>query len=315
MISSSSAPATVRDYVRIARVDHWFKNIFMIPGIALAMLFGAFPTDNFFLPLVTGILSTCLIASANYVINEWLDREFDRHHPIKFQRPSVNSRLRSIYVYIEYLMLLLIGLVLAYSISKQFFAFSIALLLMGLLYNVEPIRTKDKPYLDVLSESINNPLRLFLGWSIFMHDSLPPSSIALSYWMGGAFLMGVKRYSEFRFIGDANRAGLYRKSFRFYTEQSLLLSSFFYAILSSFFLAVFLIKYRIEFVISFPFFALLFVWYLEIGMRAESVAKDPEKIFREPRFISFVVFLCLLVAILFVTDIPFLAVLSERIQY
>jgi 4-hydroxybenzoate polyprenyltransferase len=148
-----------------------------------------------------------------------------------------------------------------------------------------------------------------------MHDSLPPSSAVLSYWMGGAFLMAVKRYSELRFIGDANRAGLYRRSFRFYTEQSLLLSSLFYAILSTFFLAVFLIKYRVEFVISFPAFALLFVWYLKIGMRAESAAKDPEKIFREPRFVLFVLFLCVLVTVLYFVDIPSLNILSERVHY
>ena len=30
-----------------------------------------------------GILSICLLASSNYVINEWLDAEFDKFHPEK----------------------------------------------------------------------------------------------------------------------------------------------------------------------------------------------------------------------------------------
>jgi decaprenyl-phosphate phosphoribosyltransferase len=305
----------IRDYVRIARVDHWFKNIFMLPGIALALLFRPVPAADVLLPTVLGILSTCLVASANYVINEWLDRDFDRHHPVKHQRPSVSSVLRPTLVYLEYLLLVLVGLGLAYLVSWQFLVFSVALLVMGLLYNVRPFRTKEKAYLDVLSESVNNPLRLLLGWSIFIHNALPPSSIVLAYWMGGAFLMGVKRYSEYRFIDDPTRAGLYRKSFQSYTEQSLLLSSFFYAILSSFFLATFLIKYRIEFVLSFPAFALLFVWYLGIGMRPESAAKDPEKIFREPRFLSFVAMIAALVAVLFVVDLPFLDLLLNRVEY
>jgi len=307
--------AALSDYLRIARIDHWFKNVFMLPGIALALLFRPVPVVDVFLPMLVGILGTCLIASANYVINEWLDREFDRHHPVKHHRPSVSGALKPTLVYLEYFLLALIGLVLAQIISHQFFAFSVALLIMGILYNVRPFRTKEKPYLDVLSESVNNPLRLLLGWSIFMHDSLPPSSIVLAYWMGGAFLMGVKRYSEYRFINDPERAVLYRKSFQSYTEQTLLLSSFFYALLSSFFLAVFLIKYRIEFVLSFPAFALLFVWYLAIGMRPESAAKDPEKIYREPKFVCFVFLLCMLVAILFFVDVPFLNILTERLQY
>ena len=311
----SHPTASLNDYLRIARVDHWFKNVFMLPGIALALLFRPMPFADVLFPTLVGILSTCLIASANYVINEWLDREFDRHHPVKHQRPSVSRTLKPVWVYVEYFLLALIGLAFAHLVSQPFFVFSVALLIMGVLYNVRPFRTKERPYLDVLSESINNPLRLLLGWSIFMHSSLPPSSIVFAYWMGGAFLMGVKRYSEYRFINDPQQAGLYRKSFQSYTEETLLLSSFFYAILSSFFLAVFLIKYRIEFVLSFPAFALLFVWYLAIGMRPDSAAKDPEKIYREPRFACFVALLCVLVAILFFVDVPFLYILTERLQY
>ena len=37
-IDSTLRPATgVRPYVQIARVDHWFKNVFMLPGAVLAV--------------------------------------------------------------------------------------------------------------------------------------------------------------------------------------------------------------------------------------------------------------------------------------
>ena len=81
---------------------------------------------------------------------------------------------------------------------------------------------------------------------------LPPASVLLAYWMGGAFLMAIKRYSEYRGIADPARAALYRRSFAFYSEQSLLLSGFFYALLSACFTGVFLIKYRIEFLLVLP---------------------------------------------------------------
>ena len=29
--------ATIKNYIAIARPDHWFKNIFMLPGTALAL--------------------------------------------------------------------------------------------------------------------------------------------------------------------------------------------------------------------------------------------------------------------------------------
>lgn len=304
----------VSDYLKIARLDHWFKNIFMIPGLVLAFVFRPVFSREMLWTIPLGILSTCLIASANYVINEWLDREFDKHHPVKKQRPSVSAGLKPVAVYTEYALLVALGLGIGSRISNQFVALLVILLLMGLLYNVNPIRLKDRAYLDVLSESVNNPLRLLLGWSILISSILPPSSIWMAYWMGGAFLMAVKRYSEYRFINDPARAGQYRKSFRVYTEQTLLLSSFFYANLSSFFLAVFLIKYRIEFILSFPFFTLLFVWYLSIGMRADSAAKDPEKLFRDPKFIGLSVFIVALVGVLFFVDLPFLRILLNKIE-
>ena len=72
---------------------------------------------------------------------------------------------------------------------------------MAVLYNVKPFRTKDRLYLDVVSESINNPIRLALGWFVVTSVPLPPSSLTMGYWMLGAYLMGVKRLAEMRLIG------------------------------------------------------------------------------------------------------------------
>ena len=112
-----------------------------------------------------------------------------------------------------------------------------------------------------------------------------------------------------------NRAGLYRRSFRFYTEEKLLLSSFFYGLSSAFFLGIFLVKYRIEFLLSFPLFALLFAWYLKIGMKPYSPTQNPEKLYREKAFVAYVIFLCCAVAALFFIDIPWLQFFMERVHY
>lgn len=302
-------------YIKIARIDHWFKNVFMLPGTALALIFTNVPLIEIVLPTLIGILSVCFIASANYVINEWLDAEFDQHHPVKKNRPSVSGGLQAKYVYLEYCILIAISVSLGSLLTTEFMVFLIALLVMGVLYNVKPIRTKDRVYTDVLSESINNPLRLLLGWSAIVSGALPPSSALLAYWMGGAFLMAIKRYAEFRFIDNPERAGLYRKSFRYYTEESLLLSSFFYALSSAFFLGIFLIKYKVEFILSFPLFALLFVWYLSIGMKPHSPTQNPEKLYKERKFMLFILLLGTVTTILFFVDIPWLQFLVERVEY
>ena len=302
-----------RPYIAIARVDHWVKNLFLLPGTASALLFVHPPMQVLLWHTLLGLASLCCCASANYTINEYIDGEFDRFHPAKRHRPAALRLLDARLVIAQYIGLAAIGLATALLIGQRFAITSALLLAMGILYNARPVRTKDTPYLDVLSESLNNPLRLLLGWFVLVHDILPPSSILLSYWMGGAFLMAVKRYTELRAIADPELAGRYRRSFRHYTEDSLLLSSFFYAICSAFFLGVFLIKYRIELLLTFPLFSLMFTWYLAIGLKPNSAAQAPERLFSERRFMIFVATLCMVVGTLFYVDIPGLHILVEPI--
>jgi 4-hydroxybenzoate polyprenyltransferase len=310
----SLARTALRHYVGIARIDHWVKNVFMLPGTALALLFVSPSFDVLLGRTLLGIASLCLCASANYTINEFVDGEFDRFHPIKKTRAAALGLLDGRLVAVQYAVLAAISVALAARVGHNFLICTIMLLVMGALYNVRPIRLKDRSYLDVLSEAINNPLRLLLGWFTIVESVMPPSSILMSYWLGGAFLMAVKRFTELRSIADRAAAGRYRLSFRHYTEESLLLSSFFYALCSSFFLGVFLIKYRIEFVLVFPLFSLMFTWYLAIGLRLNSAAQAPERLYTERAFMVFVVIVGLCVLALFNIDIPLTHILVEPIS-
>ena len=302
-------------YVQIARPDHWIKNIFMIPGTVLALILGGNVSNFIALKFVGAAVVLCLISSANYVINEYLDAASDRYHPMKSKRPGAKGKLELRYVALLYIALAAGGLALAHQFGAMFFATSIVFLIMGILYNVEPIRTKDRAYLDVLSEAINNPLRFLLGWFVVINTALPPSSVLLSYWMGGAFLMAMKRYSEYRQFADPARIALYRKSFKVYNEEKLLLSSFFYALNATFFLGVFLIKYRIEYFLSLPFITVMFVWYVQIALKKNSAAQAPEKLYGERKFLFYVLFVCALLGALTCINLPALQILVEPLQY
>lgn len=306
--------ATLHDYLAIARFDHATKHVFIIPGIILAFALRGLWPEHAIVMLLAGCCSAVSIASANYVINEWLDREFDAHHPSKSKRTAVNTHLSPVIVYTEYAILLAIGIALSLSIGSFFFATTILFALSGLLYNVRPIRTKDRAYLDVISESINNPLRLTLGWTMIDPTSLPPSSLLLAYWGGGAFLMAAKRLSEYRDIQADAGIGvlhLYRRSFRYYTAENLTVSCFLYAISCAFFLAVFLIKYRVEYIIAFPLIAFLFAVYLWLALRKDSIAQRPERLFRSRRLVVTLAALIALLLVLTFVHLPFLEYVSD----
>ena len=51
----------------------------------------------------------CLIASANYTINEYLDARYDRFHPLKQDRPGAQGRLEPRLVALQYLGLTAVG--------------------------------------------------------------------------------------------------------------------------------------------------------------------------------------------------------------
>lgn len=306
---------TWHDYVRLARFDHATKHVFIIPGIALALLLRGNHGEALAINILAAFAAAICAASANYVINEWLDRDFDRHHPEKSERAAVQVALDERVVYLMYAALVLAALALSVAVNAAFSVVTVAFLASGIVYNVPPLRSKERPYLDVLSESLNNPLRLMLGWAMVDPATLPPVSVLLSFWFGGAFLMNTKRLAEFRDItaelGQA-RLALYRKSFAHYTEARLSVANLTYALLAAMLLAVFVAKYRIEYVLIFPLIVFLFAQYYALSLKAGSVARKPERLFRETRLVMATAATGAIFLVTTYVDIPMLDLLAEQ---
>ena len=306
----------IKAYISIARPDHWFKNGFMLIGVILAFFLE--PVGNFttvLLNIFYSIISVCLVASSNYVINEVLDAPFDKHHPEKCNRPVPSGRVYVPFAYAEWIILAIVGLYFGWLIGWPFFFSALSLWVAGLAYNIPPIRTKEIPFIDVLSESLNNPIRLFMGWFALVSDKIPPVSIIIAYWMAGAFFMGAKRFAEFRMINDPEVAGKYRASFKYYTSEKLLLSLFFYMALCNFFFGIFVIRYHLELILGGPFFAGLFAYYLKITFWENSPVQKPEKLYHEKKLMGFIALSVISFIVLLYSRIPILYELFNVIPY
>jgi decaprenyl-phosphate phosphoribosyltransferase len=292
-------------YVQIARIDHWFKNSFMLLGVLLAFFYEPSLCTWASLPsLALALLATCLIASSNYVLNELLDAPSDRFHPVKQYRPVPSGKVCPALALLEWVILGALGLSISWLVSPYFAASGLALWAMGVLYNIPPTRTKDLPYIDVLSESINNAIRLFLGWFALIDDRFPPLSLTLAYWMLGAFFMATKRFAEYRRIDDPELAAKYRQSFRYYTEDRLLISIFFYVTAGALFTGIFIVRYHMELILFIPMAAGFFAYYLRLGLQADSPVQHPEKLHRERGFMIYMIASVTLFILLMFTHIP-----------
>jgi decaprenyl-phosphate phosphoribosyltransferase len=292
---------TLTPYIQIARFDHWFKNIFMLPGVIVALY--AQPgllSLTAFGRIGLGFLAAGIVASSNYILNELLDAKFDALHPVKKFRPIPSGLVNKRIAVIQWIAFAFIGLGCAYFLGKDFFYVSLSLWIMGCIYNIPPIRSKDKPYFDVLSESVNNPIRLMLGWYATGITLLPPVSLLLAYWMVGAFFMAIKRLAEYRMINNPTVSAAYRQSFAYYNEERLLQSIIYYATAFGLFFGIFLIRYRMELIISIPFIAGFMTWYIHLGFLENSPAQYPERLYKQRGFVLYCL-LCsgVLLALLF----------------
>lgn len=301
-------------YIAIARPDNWTKNLLMLAGVGVAMMLAGHASVDIS-ALCLGFLALCIAASANYVLNEYLDAGYDRYHPIKNCRPGARSLLRKRWVVAEYIFLLSAGIILAGWVNPQFLATIVIFLAGGVAYNLPPLRCKDKAYLDVLLEGGNSPLRLLLGWLVIVPHSLPPSSFLLMAWSIGAFMMTVKRYAEYQLFDNKGVAGSYRKSYAVYSADSLLIMAFFFGQLSAFFIATFLLKYHTELIVAFPLFCLWFSWYMLLGIRRNTAIQRPEKLYREYGFVLFSLMLLIVLLLLSEIRIPFLDPLALPLHY
>ena len=84
----------------------------------------------------------------------------------------------------------------------------------------------------------------------------------------------------------------YRTSFGYYTEQNLLVSIMFYAAASMLFFGAFVMRYRLELILSFPLIAFIMAMYLN----EDGSAQAPEKLWRE-KPLMLASFICLILMV------------------
>ncbi|MEY9626203.1 hypothetical protein [Sinorhizobium fredii] len=176
----SDGPAAAAMQKGFLWYDLAIKHLSIIVGVIVAYAFQDRLLDNFALSIVAGFLSVLTLASANYVLVEWLDR-IDAQTQAKQAGVSlVSLALFSVFA--------VTGLLLASQLGNSFWWTAVAFLFSGMMSQIRPFRRKDVLYLNVIVRSINNPIQLTLGWVMIDPSTLPPIALVLAYWTAAALL-------------------------------------------------------------------------------------------------------------------------------
>lgn len=139
------------------RPHHWVKNGFVLVGV----LFGHGLNDaNLVMNAVLLFAAFCLVSSAVYALNDVMDREADRRHPRKRDRPVAAGLVAPRPALALALLLALAGLFLAQRISLSALGFAVVYVALNAGYSAG---LREVAILDVFIIAAGFMLRILAG--------------------------------------------------------------------------------------------------------------------------------------------------------
>jgi len=202
-------------YLRLLRPHQWVKNVFVFAGL----VFGHRLTDvPSVLLTLAGFASLCLVSSAVYVINDVHDREEDRVHPRKRERPIAAGVISVPTGLVIAATLLFFGLGFGWLLRPQFGMVALTYLLIQVGYT---FGLKHAVILDVITIGLGFVLRAVSGAVLI--------GVPISHWLvlctfTLCLFMGFsKRRCELNALAGerAGNAGRHRRTLDVYTPDLL----------------------------------------------------------------------------------------------
>ena len=170
------------------RPRHWVKNGFVLPALVFSKHFFDMP---YLMRCSGAVLCFCLLSGVVYLFNDIFDREQDRLHPEKRQRPIAAGELSVAFAAVAALLLLAIALVFAFWLHPDF---GLIALIYAVLNGAYSAKLKHVVLLDVLIVASGFLLRA-LGGALVIEVFISTWFIICTF-MLALFLAVVKRRQE-----------------------------------------------------------------------------------------------------------------------
>jgi 4-hydroxybenzoate polyprenyltransferase len=199
MASVPTAPERSRSTIyllfRSLRPEQWTKNLVLFAGLLFGLrLFD--PTAILRSLAAAGIF--CLLSGVVYLVNDVMDREADKRHPLKRNRPIASGALSPQLAIVAAIVIAVGSLAAAWALGAMFFVIALSYVLLQTLYS-GPL--KHVVILDVLTLAFGFVLRAAAGAVVV--------DVPISHWLLictvllALFLALSKRRHELILLADA----------------------------------------------------------------------------------------------------------------
>ncbi len=192
---------TVAPLVALLRPHQWIKNAF----VAAPLFFSPSAVSLHAAGVVAaGVVSFCFLSSAIYVFNDYMDREADRHHPKKRNRPLAAGTVSTSQAAGLLVVNLLAGLTIAAVLGSIFLLFAASYVTINLAYSLD---LKRMPIIDVLIIAAVFVLRIYAGAVLIA--VVPSPWMIICAGLLALFLALAKRRDDLEIgLDDSHRASL-----------------------------------------------------------------------------------------------------------
>ncbi len=267
---------TIVDYLKVIRPQQWYKNLLVfLPLIFVGKAF-EWPLLWF---TTLGFVSLCLSSSFNYIINDIIDRTKDKAHPEKRHRPIASGKMPIPAALGFALILLVLGLRLAFILDKEFLYSVLFLVALTQAYS---FFLKRIAFADIITVAINFVVRA--GAGAFLLNVVISPWLVLCTFFFALFLLAGKRYADLLFLKA--KAIEHKETLRFYTKDvanALMIIAT--TLLVAMYSAYALLSNHQGLAFSLPFALFVIFRYFSLIYIGSPIARHPEKVFKDWRML------------------------------
>jgi 4-hydroxybenzoate polyprenyltransferase len=188
----------VFDLLESMRPQQWLKNLLLLAPLLFAKSLG---DSSRIAEAIFGFVIFCALSSGVYLLNDVLDLEKDRKHPVKSTRPIASGRVGVKTAITLLVALLSAALVAGFVLSPAFGAVGLAYVVMNIAYS---FWLKEMVILDVMIIAFGFVLRALAG-ALAIQVEISPWLILCTILLS-LFLAFCKRRRELELLADGATA-------------------------------------------------------------------------------------------------------------